>query len=101
MISDATLVHLGYNFTPALEPVFRYEWFEEGLLDDNVCDIVDYNWQEHITLGVRYTALPNHLTISGYYLYRTYYYTVDIDPGISYNTSYHYRLGILEMQLTF
>lgn len=101
MVSDATLIHLGYNFTPVLESLIRYEWFEEGLLPNSGSDIIDYAWQERVTLGVRYTLVHNQLTISGYYILNNYRYITDTSFGTLHDTRYNFKYGILEMQLTF
>ncbi len=105
LYSDGVLLHFGYNFTPDLEPLIRYEWFEESAAINSNLGTIYLNWQERITLGVRYVLVPDKVTISSFYLYhntRLYYgggYSPGRWQGLPGNSVN--RQAILELQMTF
>ena len=97
-ISEGVLLHLGYSFTPALEALIRYEWYD-GDLDREASWGIDDAWTERVTLGIQYQIVPGHLSLNGYYLH----YSGESNPTLQDN-SHQVLLGdqaILECQLAF
>jgi hypothetical protein len=99
LASEGILLHVGYYFTPRLETMIRYEWYD-GDLGNSGASVQEYfRCRELTTLGIGYFIVPDRLIINGYYLHYVR------EPGNSWIypfISWHINEeAILELQLSF